>query len=152
MILYLYNKGINLTTNRINLEMNALTREDLESSFTSCDKRIAALHDKVSFWKVLNLVGLSMKYQELINDHENIIKMIKTEKLIYTALANPNSARAIFPKLLAKFDELLSGALDHRSKLVTTGFKQEGEYLDFCKAALENREYIKLLCRYGEER
>jgi hypothetical protein len=42
--------------------------------------------------------------------------------------------------------------LDHRSKLVTTGFKQEGEYLDFCKAALENREYIKLLCRYGEER
>jgi len=128
--------------------MNVLNREDFERSFASCDERIAALQDEACWKKV----DLSMKYQELINDHENFIKIIKTEKLIYTALANPNSARAIFPKLLAKFDELLSGALDHRSKLVTTGFKQEGEYLDFCKAALENREYIKLLCRYGEER
>jgi hypothetical protein len=132
------------------------TTEMLFKSVVSCDERIASIQKKLDSWrvygKVLNLVDLEMetKYQEKIQTYENNIKLVQVEKLLYNALAKDN--RAIFPKLLSKYDELMGVSFDLSENMVITGLNLEGDHLDYCHQSLAQREYIKKLCLYGERR
>lgn len=138
--------------------MSVFTPETIASCVASCDERIASVQDKLRSWKlfdmVLNLGDLEMetKYQDKIKTYENNIKLIQTEKLLYNALANPKSARVIFSKLLAKYDELMSVSYDLSGNMVITELNQEGDHLEYCKSSLAQREYIRKLCYYGEKR
>lgn len=136
--------------------MSVFTAENTIAVIASCDERIASVQDKLSalkvYVKVLNLMDLEMKkYQEKIQNYENNIKLIQTEKLIYKALINPNSARAIFPKLLAKYDELMGVSYDLSGNMVISGLSAEADHLEYCKSSLDQREYIRKLCLYGEK-
>jgi hypothetical protein len=138
--------------------MSVFTPETISMCVASCDERITSIQDKLSSWRmygnVLNLVDLEMetKYQDKIQNYENNIKLVQTEKLLYNALANPKSQRAIFPKLLAKYDELMGVSYDLSGNMVITGLNVEGDHLEYCNQSLAQREYIRKLCLYGEKR
>jgi hypothetical protein len=138
--------------------MSVFTPETISMCVASCDERITSIQDKLSSWRmygeVLNLVDLEMetKYQDKIQNYENNIKLVQTEKLLYNALANPKSQRAIFPKLLAKYDELMGVSYDLSGNMVITGLNAEGDHLEYCNQSLAQREYIRKLCLYGEKR
>jgi hypothetical protein len=138
--------------------MSVFTPEMIANCVSSCDERIASVQEKLNSWriygKVLSLVDLEMdtKYQEKIKNYENNIKLIQTEKLLYKTLANPKSARAIFPKLLSKYDELMGLSYDLSGNMVVTGLSPEGDHLEYCSSSLKQREYIRKLCLYGEKR
>ena len=138
--------------------MSVFTPEMITICVTSCDERIASVQEKLNSWriygKVLSLVDLEMdtKYQEKIKNYENNIKLIQTEKLLYNSLNNPKSIRAIFPKLLSKYDELLGLSYDLSGNMVVTGLSPEGDHLEYCSSSLKQREYIRKLCLYGEKR
>ncbi len=132
------------------------TTEMLSKCVASCDERIASIQEKLDSWrvygKVLNLVDLEMetKYQEKIQNYENNIKLVQVEKLLYNALAKDN--RAIFPRLLSKYDELMGVSYDLSGNMVITGLTPEGDHLEYCNQSLSQREYIRKLCLYGERR
>lgn len=123
----------------------------------SCDERIGEQERKLLGWKnynkILDLVNLEMaeKHKQIYQNYENNIKLIKVEKLIYQSLLKTNN-QAIFPKLLAKYDELMGVSYDISGNLVMTGMEQEASHIDFCKISLEQRKYIEVLCNYGERR
>ena len=131
--------------------------ETIAECLASCDTRIASVTDKLSAWKVygnvLKLVDLDMetKYQDNIKNYENNIKLIQTEKIIYNALLKKGNG-ALFPKLLAKYDDLMGISYDLSGNMVITGLNQEGDYLEYCSQSLAQREYIRKLCLYGERR
>jgi len=124
----------------------------------SCDDRIDKVKDKLDSMKtcefVLGLVDLEMneKYVEKIKNYENNIQLIKTEKLLYTFLANPQTEKTMFPLILKKYDELMGISYDLSGNMVISGLNAEGDHLEYCKASLSQREYIKKLCDYGENR
>jgi hypothetical protein len=138
------------------------------NAIASCDERIASIQDKLSAWKSYgDIMALAegcyeeeeakdifrkSKYFDKINNYENNIKLIQTEKLLYNALANPKFQREIFPKLLAKYDELMGVSYDLSGNMVITGLHAEGDYLEYCSSSLAQREYIRQLCYYGEKR
>jgi hypothetical protein len=133
------------------------TTEMLSKCVTSCVERIASIQEKLDSWrvygKVLNLVDLELetKYQEKIQNYENNIKLIQIEKLLNNALAKDN--RAIFPRLLSKYDDELMGvSYDLSGNMVITGLTPEGDHLEYCNQSLAQREYIRKLCLYGERR
>lgn len=131
--------------------------ETIAECLASCDTRIASVTDKLSAWKVygnvLKLVDLDMetKYQDNIKNYENNIKLIQTEKIIYNALLKKGNG-ALFPKLLAKYDDLMGISYDLSGNMVITGLNQEGDHLEYCSQSLAQREYIRKLCLYGERR
>jgi len=131
--------------------------ETITKCIASCDERIASITDKLSAWKVygnvLQLVDLNMetKYEEQIKNYENSIKLIQTEKIIYNALLKKGNG-ALFPKLLAKYDDLMGISYDLSGNMVLTGLAPEGDYLEYCSQSLAQREYIRKLCLYGERR
>ena len=124
----------------------------------SCDDRIDKVKDKLDSMKtcefVLGLVDLEMneKYVEKIKNYENNIQLIKTEKLLYTFLSNPQTEKTMFPLILKKYDELMGISYDLSGNMVISGLNPEGDHLEYCKASLSQREYIKKLCDYGENR
>lgn len=132
------------------------TTEMLSKCVSSCDERIASIQEKLDSWrvygKVLNLVDLEMetKYQDNIQNYENNIKLVQVEKLLYNALAKGN--RAIFPRLLSKYDELMGVSYDLSGNMVITGLTPEGDHLEYCNKSLAQREYIRKLCLYGENK
>lgn len=121
----------------------------------SCDERIEDQERKLDGWKaynkILDLVNLEMaeKHKQIYKNYENNIKLVKVEKLIYQSFLKTNN-KAIFPKLLAKYDELMGISYDISGNLVMTGMEKEGDHLDFCKLSLEQRKFIEMLCNYGE--
>jgi len=134
-----------------------MNTEVIAKCIASCDERIISAQDKLISWKVygkvLNLVDLEMemKYQEKIQNYENNIKLIQTEKIIYNALLKAGS-NALFPRLLAKYDELMGVSYDLSGNMVLTGLNAEGYHLEYCNQSLAQREYIRKLCLYGERR
>jgi hypothetical protein len=80
---------------------------------------------------------------------ETRLSLVKTEKLIYTSLLNPNSNKKIYKILLAKFDELMGLSYEIGSDLVVEGVITEGYYIEWCKDSLPLREYIRVCCSMG---
>jgi len=127
----------------------------IEYGVACCDERIASAKSKIENLRtmemVLSLVKLDLqpKHQRQITIHNNIIQLIKIEKLLYKSLANPR--RELYPKLLAKYSEMLSDTLELIREQVVLGEEPETFYLDYSAKLLTQQEYISKLCKgYGE--
>ena len=145
------------------------SKQVLYKLIASCDERIASLQEKIDSWKgYKGVMGLMenlfsneddknvFRYSpqmDNVKNYENNIKLVKTEKLIYTSLRNTNSKKEIFKILLAKYDELMGISYDISGNMVRNGIVVEGEHIDYCKSSLDQREYIRKICclGYGEE-
>jgi hypothetical protein len=146
-----------------------LTTEFMNKGLISCDQRINKMEkdkEKVvcaemisSFSKIMierlndtkEDIKLENKYEGRVKYYENCIKLVQVEKLIYNALLKDNN-NTIFPRLLNKYDELLGLSYDMSGNMVLLGIYKEGDYLEYCKRSLEQREYINSICVYGERR
>lgn len=80
---------------------------------------------------------------------KNQLSLIKTERLIYTALLNPNSNKKIYKILLAKWEELTGLSYEILSELVVAGAIPESKYIGYCKESLEYRENMRICCSMG---
>jgi hypothetical protein len=145
------------------------SKQVLDNMNASCDERIASLQEKLDNWKAYKgVMGLMenlfsneddknvFRYSpqmDNVKNYENNIKLVKTEKLIYTSLRNTNSKKEIFKMFLAKYDELLSNSYDISGNMVRNGIIVEGDHIDYCKNSLDQREYIRKICcvGYGED-
>jgi hypothetical protein len=113
--------------------------DTINTVMTSCDERIT-----------------SMQQQFLIEpdeheNHTNNIKLVEVEKVIYQSLTKQNNS-SLFPMLLRKYDDLMEMSYQIAENMVKNGVTKETTYLEFCKKSLEQRDYIKKLCMYGEHR
>jgi hypothetical protein len=131
----------------------------------SCDERIAKIQVRLDKWNLysqaLGIAKMACKNNEqreifdlklpdkTIQDYDkNNVTLIKVERLIYTSFKN-NANRAIYPRLLAKYDELMGVSYDMSGNLVLMNVYKETDYLDFCRDSLKQREYIKKICDAG---
>ena len=121
---------------------NEEDKEDMERRIASCDRRIA----------IINGGGHNEVEKKLVF-HSICISGIKTEKLIYTSILNPNTNKEIYKMLLAKYDELMRETYDLGGELVREDIWGEGNYVGYCKGSLDYRKYIWEVCsiEYGEE-
>ena len=148
--------------------MSVFPVDKVNQCIASCDERIASLQEKLDSWKGYkgvmglmenlfsneddkNVFRYSPKMDNIRND-ENSMKLVKTEKLIYTSLRNTNSKKEIFKILLAKYDELMGISYDISGNMVRNGIIVEGDHIDYCKKSLDQREFIRKICciGYGE--
>jgi hypothetical protein len=83
-----------------------------------------------------------------VKNYENNIKLIKVEKMMWNAFKN-NGKKEIFKHILAKYDELMNVSYDISGNMVMNGVQPEGEYIDYCKESLEQREFIRKMCCAG---
>ena len=144
------------------------SQQVIDNGIASCDERIASLQEKIDSWKgYKGVMGLMenlfsneddknvFRYapeMDNVKNYENNIKLVRTEKLIYTSLRNTNSKKEIFKILLAKYDELMGISYDISGNMVRNGIVVEGDHIDYCKSSLDQREYIRKICciGYGE--
>tara|TARA_R110000772_G_scaffold171670_2_gene283579 strand:+ start:384 stop:749 length:366 start_codon:yes stop_codon:yes gene_type:complete len=92
-------------------------------------------------------VGLADKDRtELL---KNELSLIKTERLIYTALLNPNGNKKIYKILFAKWEELTGLSYELGRDLVGIGIITEGKYIEYCKDSLKDREKMRICCSMG---
>ena len=113
-------------------------QQAIEHRIARCDERITCHQENIAISKqnireLLKFRSLLPKailqpHLDNVEHDENIIKLYKTEKLIYNSTLNSNSNKEIFKMLLAKYDELLSNSYDITENLVRTGIMGEGEY------------------------
>jgi hypothetical protein len=89
------------------------------------------------------------KNTEEIRNYENNIQLVKVEKLIYQTLGK-GAKGAIFQKLFQKYSDLMASSYDISGNLVRLSGISEGEYLEYCKDSLQQRDYIQKLCLFGE--
>ena len=139
--------------------------ENLNECIASCDERIASVQSKLDNWKpYAGVMGLMAKLYDkdedknvftespqldIVKNYENIIKLIKVEKMMWNALKNKNSKKEIFKHILAKYDEVMNVSYDISGNMVMNGIAPEGEHLDYCKQSLEQREFIRKMCCVG---
>tara|TARA_R110000868_G_scaffold37678_3_gene133044 strand:- start:5863 stop:6291 length:429 start_codon:yes stop_codon:yes gene_type:complete len=133
----------------------------------SADERIAIIQGRLDKWKPYgSVMGLMAKMYDgeedakvftdapqldNIKNFENNIKLVKTEKLVYLAILARKPNKAIFPMLLAKYDDLMGLSYDISGNMVLNGISPEGDHLEYCKESLSQREYIRKMCEYGEK-
>ena len=145
--------------------MNAIQLQQFNLGIASCDERIASIQTRLDRWKpygiVMRLVaGLRQTEEDkaFFNDapqmdnvktFENNLKLVKIEKMIYLALINPSSKEEISKSFLAKYDELICVSYDISGNMVQNGIEMEGEYLDYYKTSLDQREFIRKICCVG---
>lgn len=145
----------------------ALTMEQVLVCLKDCDERIARLTDglrriEIKEFIFLKMLRMAQSEEEhkicdtLKNDSllklnaENGIKLIKVEKMIYSALTKVGN-NDIFPRLLAKYDELMRESYELGNDRVQEGLKEDS-YLKYCADSLGQRDYIKAMCDYGMNR
>jgi len=143
------------------------TQQMTSQCVADCDKRIASLQTKINGWKmysgVLSLASglydkeedksvfkMEDKNTEKIRNYENNIQLVKVEKLIYQTLGK-GAKGVIFQKLFQKYSDLMASSYDISGNMVRLAGISEGEYLEYCKESLQQREYIQALCLYGEK-
>ena len=91
---------------------------------------------------------INKKIECRILNIQNNIKLLKVEKFIYKAIIEKKSSKYL-EKLMEKYNELMGTSIEIGRDLVLYEVVVEGEYLDFCKNSLKQREYIKLVCDFG---
>jgi hypothetical protein len=112
-----------------------------------CDERIAEYVEKS---KGKEFESSHLLIQLLKENIKNNIQRIKIEKMIYVALTKVGN-NAIFPRLMAKYDELYHEYLENLNQLVLNG-AQEGYYLSLCAESLERRNIFKEDCEWAASR
>jgi hypothetical protein len=146
--------------------MSAIFSASMMKASADCDERIAFLQSKIDSWSAYKgVMGLMERMFEgedkkvfseapqldNVKQFENNMSLVKIEKMIYNALSNSNSNKKIFKMLLAKYDELLGVSYDVSGNMVINGIVPEGDYIDYCKKSLTQREYIRKICSMGEQ-
>jgi hypothetical protein len=146
--------------------MSVFPVEKVNECIASCDERIASVQSKLDNWKpYAGVMGLMAKLYDKEEDvkvfteapqmdnvktYENNIKIIKVEKMMWNAFKN-NSKKDIFKHILSKYDELMCLSYDIAGNMVLNGIQVEGEYLDYCKSSLDQREFIRKMCCVGNQ-
>ena len=145
--------------------MTLTLTQQFQVALVSCDERIASCQARIDRWGPYHMMMKLMmdtydtqedkdvfdnpKGMEQIANYENNMKLVKTEKLIYQALLNNKTNKAIFPLLLAKYDEYMIESYEMGEILTQKGISPEQEHIEFCKNSLTQRKYIKKCCDYG---
>ena len=138
----------------------------VDKCIASCDEQIVAIQKKVHNMKpyIIGQMVMMKLYDweeyvkvckeapklDKVRDYENDIKLIKVEKMMWNALKN-NRHRVIFKHILSKYDELMCLSYDICSNMVMNGIQAEGDYLDYCKSSLDQREFIRKMCCVGNQ-
>ena len=111
------------------------------------------------------IIYFKMSIQELINENNKDIKtmlekeccektfplnqtilfLYKVEKLILNSI-KANADSSIYPKLIAKYDELMLKSYDQSAELVLLEEIEEGQYINFCRNSVERRTILKAMC------
>ena len=140
------------------------TAAKIAPNLASCEERIASIQARMETWSAYKgVMGLMESHAadesktfwrdapqlDNVKADENALKLVKTEKMLYTALVNPKTNKSIYKVILTKYDALLGLSYDLSGNMVLNGIKLEGEYLDYCKESMEQREYIRKLCCVG---
>jgi hypothetical protein len=120
-----------------------------EEEFKEVLKREIEVNNKLINEKQVKFNNNNCPSCNCIKMFENEMNLVKTNNLVYLALIADKPDKAIFPLLLAKYDDLLTEFYDILSDMVRKGSINESYYLDYCKDSLENRESIKKLCECG---
>ena len=143
--------------------MSVFPVEKVNECIASCDERIASVQSKLDNWKpyasVMGLMAKLIREEDVkvfteapqmdnVKTYENNIKLIKVEKMMWNAFKN-NSKKDIFKHILSKYDELMCLSYDICSNMVMNGIQAEGDYLDYCKSSLDQREFIRKMCSFG---
>ena len=145
----------------------AFYMESILVCLEDCDKRIARITDGLHQIERKEFIYLQMlrmaqsKEEQKICDSlkndsllklnaVNGIKLIKVEKMIYTALTKVGN-NALFPRLLVKYDELMRESYQLADDRVQEGLPEDS-YLKYCADSLGQRNYIKAMCDYGMAR
>ena len=149
--------------------------EGYDIGIETCNQRIASLEDQMENYRLRDIIqdltvkkamkkcsnkaGVSiaaMNYEKICRDRElhmgqlkTTIELLKIERLIYQSLTKKGNA-TLFPKLLCKYDELMNKSLEYVTELVSNGSENENTYLQYCKGALEQRQFIEECCLAGE--
>ncbi len=110
-------------------------------------KIIAECDEKIK-WIQNSIVDRSLSDKKF---GENAIKSIQIEKLMYVSLTKVGN-NALFPKLLAKYDELVMESYQIVDDRVQEGNSEEGYYLRLCEMSLKKREHLKQVCDCGMHR
>jgi hypothetical protein len=138
--------------------------DTINRGIISCDERLAEAQKTLDRIRTLHKEFIKTENIEVeripsgtfdddnirIKDIENDIKLFKIEKMIYTALKNTKSVRAIYKKLQDKYAEAMVESIELSSQMVSLGVVGEGEHLDFCNRTKIQKKYIDRLCQYGE--
>jgi hypothetical protein len=146
---------------------NTFPPELVAINIAHCDERIASLESKIDLWKPWETMmkfceGLydddknkdifrNAPNQDEVKNLKNDLELVKTEKLIYKCLTNEKTVKAFYPRLLAKYDELMGLSYDLSGNMVINNMVLEGDHLEYCKESLNQREYIRKLCLIGEK-
>ncbi len=82
----------------------------------------------------------------LDNVLDDIIKIIKTELLLYNTVKNPNSTKEIFDMLLVKYKNIAHKNIEIQGALVDEGLMKEGEYIKSCDTHKDKLEQFERIC------
>lgn len=91
--------------------------------------------------------GVRQKYENFI---ENVIRLYKIEKQIYVALTKSQNSM-LFSLIIKKIDQLFTENYELLQELVQMGERKEEDYLHFCEASLETRNFLKDMCEAGRK-
>ena len=121
----------------------------------SCDERIESMNQRILQYKTTRMMVRLViskddtKYDLLIQNLEQDIKIVKTEKLIYQTFLKKN--KRMFQLLLEKYRENMIESFDISGNLVKAGTIKEEEYRQYTFESKKQQEYIKLICKFGED-
>jgi hypothetical protein len=89
--------------------------------------------------------------ESFIENQENCLALIKIEMMIYKALINRNTKRAIYPLLKQKYAENMLKSYELAEQLVALGGITEGDWVEYAKDSLDQKKYIEMTCDYAKD-
>jgi hypothetical protein len=89
--------------------------------------------------------------ESFIENQENCLALIKIEMMIYKALINRNTKRAIYPLLKQKYAENMLKSYELAEQLVALGGISEGDWVEYAKDSLDQKKYIEMMCDYAKD-
>jgi hypothetical protein len=138
-----------------------LTKEFIIIVINDCDKRLAKIKVEKDFLEyqqvikkqLFNLVSNEEKkeYEQTPKELNNILiltnaaSLVRTERMCFNSLLNQANLD-IYPRLLAKYDELMVTGYELAKDAVLLGVVQETDYVNLCRKSLGQREFIKVVC------
>ena len=131
---------------------------DFERMMKHTDERIEDAEIKIMGYRVQIMMGMAHNDEKIlfrnrlyIKEKLNSIKLMRVEKLIYQSLFINNNNSRLFPLLLSKYATLMTDNLEHASELVNCDAIDMNTYMEHCEDSVKQHEYIKNLCKIGEE-
>ena len=136
----------------IDAEKFELVMQETHDRIESAEIKIMRCHDNIMTGMGQNDDKIIFRNRLLIKWYENQIKAVRVEKLLYQSLyINSNNSR-LFPLLLSKYSTLLTDDCELASELVNCDAIDMNTYMEYCKENVEQYDYVKKICKFGEEK